>query len=254
MDINTQRALFMEMNSNCSVERKKEIKNLLILGNMDMVISRAKKYALDYNIDSDILEGYGYEGLLLAINGYDVISNGFFSVYAGGLVDKYILRGVAIENGFNHYTAYFKDFDYIRKEVEIKKGKSLKSNFELIYEIANRMREVLGEDEYIYERFINHLLLNVFVVPSDCITSLYNNPSNEIDSRIYVEEILENLTSSENFALSLKYGIFDGKKKTYEEVSSKMNISRERVRQLEKKALYKLKNPRGKLKSKIEII
>ena len=58
-----------------------------------------------------------------------------------------------------------------------------------------------------------------------------------------LEEVLETLTPRERDVLRLRFGIIDGRGRTLEEVGKKFNVTRERIRQIEAKALRKLRHP-----------
>jgi len=58
-----------------------------------------------------------------------------------------------------------------------------------------------------------------------------------------IEKILDTLQPKEATVLKMRYGLFDGKVKTLEEVGQFFNVTRERIRQIEVKALRKLRHP-----------
>ena len=58
-----------------------------------------------------------------------------------------------------------------------------------------------------------------------------------------IDEVLKELTDREERVLRLRYGLDDGRTHTLEEVGKEFNVTRERIRQIEAKALRKLKNP-----------
>ncbi len=63
-------------------------------------------------------------------------------------------------------------------------------------------------------------------------------------------EVLETLTDREQRVLKLRFGLEDGRQRTLEEVGREFNVTRERIRQIEAKAIRKLKNPNRSKKLK----
>ena len=60
---------------------------------------------------------------------------------------------------------------------------------------------------------------------------------------IMLEEVLGTLTEGEHKVLTLRFGLEDGRARTLEEVGKEFNVTRERIRQIEAKALRKLRHP-----------
>jgi RNA polymerase primary sigma factor len=58
-----------------------------------------------------------------------------------------------------------------------------------------------------------------------------------------IKQILKNLTERETKILEMRYGLVDGREHTLEEVGERFNVTRERIRQIELKAIRKLRNP-----------
>ena len=56
-----------------------------------------------------------------------------------------------------------------------------------------------------------------------------------------IRKLLENLTSREKLVIQLRFGLSDGKNRTLEEIGNMMGLTRERIRQIEKKAISKLR-------------
>ena len=85
-------------------------------------------------------------------------------------------------------------------------------------------------------------------------TSSMENPVERTeltDLQEQIEEALHTLTDREARILQLRYGLEDGKSRTLEEVGREFGFTRERARQIEAKALRKLKNPEGKAYKKL---
>jgi len=74
-----------------------------------------------------------------------------------------------------------------------------------------------------------------------------NNPPNELieyeDLRRNLKEVLDTLSDREKNVLILRFGLDDGRPRTLEEIGGKMGVTRERIRQIEEKALKKLRHP-----------
>ncbi|MDK2907523.1 MAG: polymerase primary sigma factor, partial [Petrotoga sp.] len=80
----------------------------------------------------------------------------------------------------------------------------------------------------------------------DFISTDETTPEEEAQKMIMkerLEEVLDTLNSKEALVLKMRYGFLDGKQKTLEEVGQFFNVTRERIRQIETKALRKLRHP-----------
>lgn len=65
----------------------------------------------------------------------------------------------------------------------------------------------------------------------------------KLELREKVDELLKTLTDREKKVLELRFGFYDGHERTLEEIGQMLNLTRERIRQIEKKALEKLRHP-----------
>ena len=77
-------------------------------------------------------------------------------------------------------------------------------------------------------------------------SSLSNTPSESVSTTMLKEtllSVLNSLTPREEKVLRLRYGVDDGRPRTLEEVGREFNVTRERIRQIEAKALRKLRHP-----------
>ena len=83
--------------------------------------------------------------------------------------------------------------------------------------------------------------LEQFIADSDQPT-LYDTVSKEF-LRDYLNDVLETLSDRERKVLIMRFGLDDGKSKTLEDVGREFNVTRERIRQIEAKAIRKLRHP-----------
>ena len=99
--------------------------------------------------------------------------------------------------------------------------------------IRDRLETPIGEEEDSH--------LGDFI-PDDTAVSPANAASQQL-LREQVEDVLATLTSRERRVLELRFGLEDGRSRTLEEVGKDFGVSRERIRQIEAKALRKLRHP-----------
>ena len=71
---------------------------------------------------------------------------------------------------------------------------------------------------------------------------MYLNKYREL-LKIHLDEVLDSLSPREKRVLQLRFGLEDGKQRTLEEVGKEFGVTRERIRQIEAKAIRKLKHP-----------
>ena len=85
--------------------------------------------------------------------------------------------------------------------------------------------------------------VNVFITSSNCsFNNVYDAASYTL-LKEQLEEVMNTLTPREAKVLKLRFGLEDGKSRTLEEVGREFNVTRERIRQIEAKALRKLRHP-----------
>lgn len=228
-------------------ENDDQARQLLILSNLRLVISTAKKL-LGNGLPLIDLISEGNIGLIKAINKFDYDKGHRFSTYAVWWIKQSIKKAIIntgrdiripsykyeqltkVNKVITEYTNRHGEapsIEYIAKEVELKETKVvlLLNEFQDVISLNETigdniyLEDVIGEDASVEEEMIKE------------------------DQLIEMRELLEKILSDrEKKILELRYGLYDNKIHTLKEIGEILNITRERVRQIEKKAIIKLKN------------
>ena len=238
----------------------KESKNKVITSNLRLVVSIAKFY-VDRGLSFDDLIQEGNSGLIRAIEKYDLSKGCKFSTYAHWWIRQGITR--ALDNQAR----------VIRVPVHILvKAKNIK-RFETIFfknngrdpsieEIALEFGETIENIEKIKVTTQDIVSLDILVgEQSDSPTELINFITDEeimedkvikdIESGQLISMLEEFLSEKEMKVLALRYGLYDGRYRTLEQVGQVFGVTRERIRQIELKALCKIRK-KIKLKPKLK--
>ncbi len=221
----------------------------LINSNLKLVINIAKHYS-HYGLPLMDLIEEGNIGLIKAIDKFKPSKGYRLSTYASWWIKQAITRALSEQSRTIRIPVYMEEI--ISKYIKIKDDLTQKLNREPMRdEIAKRMRvsqkkiadiELWMNKKYSLDSPVGgdettHL--------SDMITTQENfNTEEEIKEFFKHQDILNlfnSLDERENKILDLRFGISSGKPATLAEVSRKFKISRERVRQIEKRALKKLR-------------
>lgn len=229
--------------------------DLLIAKNYRLIASRVAKYANKYNhkLDFDDLIGYGFFGMLKAIKKFDVTKDVKFTTYSIWWIDQSILRAI-IDYGFTiRLPAHvFESINYLN-------WIQMLNNFETKEELIDYVNKDKGYDPskikellYIMENICSPTSLNV-MVGEDMDTELLgfipdHNPTTEeiVEKKLIKEEIekcLDKLKPREAKVLELRFGLDGERERTLEEIGKIYGVTRERIRQIEAKALRKLRHP-----------
>ncbi len=222
----------------------------LVRSNLRLVVKIAKSYhSKEYPL-IDIIQD-GNIGLIKAAEKYDYRKNVRFSTYASWWIKQTIIRSIAIKKHLIKIPH--------RKEEKIKKIKKAQNLFyetNLRYptnkEIATLVNLRLDEVETIMSAMTNVISIETNVNNNgdtfelkDVIGDTSYSPDEEFfkeNLKSKTSEILDSLSPKEKVILLYRYGFDGGKKLTLKEMGNLMQISPETVRQLEVKALKKIKN------------
>jgi RNA polymerase primary sigma factor len=229
-----------------------EAKKRMIEGNLRLVISIAKRYSccgLDF---LDLIEE-GNVGLIKAIDKYDPKMGYNFSTYAFWWIRQYIQRAILSQTKTIHIPLYA--YEGIKKLINVseKMHKELKRQ-PTTAELAKRLRLSIKktrnflQEIQVFERVgsLDTPLGDKFdIFVRDMVREEEDkSPDHVVDlikSHEELAEILKKLTPQELKVIKLRYGMVDGKGYSLREVGEKLHLSRERIRQIEKRAVERLK-------------
>jgi RNA polymerase primary sigma factor len=224
-------------------------KDMLIESNLRLVISIAKRY-IGKGLSIDDLIQEGNIGLMRAVEKFEYKRGYKFSTYATWWIRQAISRAVADQSRTIripvHMIENINKINKIIKEIVQKKGvepspeeisKRAKIPVEKVKNILKISREPLSIETSIGDESDTLLkdLIEDETTPSPLDEVIYR------DLKASIEKILHNLSPKEQIIIKKRYGIGDGYSSTLEEVGSEFNVTRERIRQIELKALKKLK-------------
>jgi RNA polymerase primary sigma factor len=223
----------------------------MIEGNVRLVISIAKRYANRGLEFADLLEE-GNVGLIKAVEKFNYRKGFKFSTYATWWIKQAITRAIADQSRTVRVPAHI--IDAINKVAKIqRKFMQLYGREATVAELAQRLSTPKEKIEALTK--ISQFGVSLDKPVDDDETSFIGDfiydektasPSHAAGVSLLgekLEEALSVLTKREEKVLRLRFGLGDGCPRTLEEVGQIFNITRERVRQIEAKALKKLRHP-----------
>lgn len=235
-----------------------KILDVLVLVNYSLVKKETQRYrsiVVGTSLDEEDLDQVGFMGLLRAIEKFDLEKNTSFSTYALYWIKQYITREISNKKNSIRIPIYMVEeilkYKKIKETLDVditmekqkealkeglkvsdKKLKEIEEAIEIFGTKVTSLDIEVGEDEKVS--------LSELISADDSLDIVYDFVEKKSLVSI-IRKSLEKLPERYREILELRYGLYSGEEKTLEEIGKIFGLSRERIRQIEKRALSKLR-------------
>lgn len=253
---------------NKNIKQSNEILCILIQqGNkqavQDLCVKNKKlvdKYVLAYQkrygnrLDFEDMEQVGFMGLIKASRKFEISQGNSFSTYAVWWIKQAISREI-MDNGYAIRIPVHM-MECINKVARIENqyiNLGIEKRIQKISEELSISEEKVRESLILKNNYLSYASLNVVVsetgdteleemIPEEGVMSVEDIVADR-ELKRDLESVINTLTQKEQSVLRLRFGLKDGRARTLEEIGREFSVTRERIRQIEEKALRKLRHP-----------